>query len=688
MRNRQLQFFHRPSFLAACLLILFGGLPATAFAQSGRPNAGTSVGVGIDLDAMDARVSPTENFYRYANGRWLDAAVIPADQDQYGPGRQDQQGNLNLLHALAEQAADKSAKPDSPAGRVGSFYRSGMNEAQADADGAAPLAPELARIDAVHDLPSLEAEIGHLHRLRVFAGFHVCVSPDPDNSAQEMLELSQGGLGLPERSYYLRTDSDAQTLRAAYLAHTAKMLTLLGETPNQAGTDAQTILTMETRLALASRSLEDLRSVRRNYHRNTLAGLNAMTPGVDWQPYFHALGLIDPGPISVDQPRFFTALGAMMAAVSLADWKTYLRGSLVSAEAARLSASFADENFHFYGTVLSGIPQMPPRWKRVLIMTDAALGDDLGQLYVAHAFPPEAKARALLLAQSLKAAFREDLLHLPWMGDATRRQALAKLDAMTIKIGYPDRWRDYSKLDVTNPSYAVNGMRADEFEFQRDLDKLGKPADRREWNLSAATTDACYNGQMNDLTFPAGILQPPYFRPDADDAVNFGAIGAIMGHEMTHGFDDQGRRFDAQGNFHDWWTEDDGANFEARAQSIVAQYAAYALGPGLPINGRLTEGENIADIGGLKIAYLALEKSLAGKPRPKIDGFTPEQRFFLSFAQSWQRVMRPERERVLLTTDPHAPPRFRVLGPLADMPEFRQAFGGSPAPSDPLTLIW
>lgn len=678
----------RKTALAAGLLVLFGGLGAAVQAQTPVP-AVTAPATGLDLDSLDTRVKPGDDFYRYANGHWLDAAVIPSDQDQYGPGHQDRQGNLNLLHILAEQAADdRNAKPDSPEGRVGSFYRSGMDEAQADAGGAAPLFPELTRIESVHDLPSLETEIGHLHRLLVFAGFNVCVSPDPANSAQEMLELSQGGLGLPACGYYLRSDTEAQTLQAAYVAHTAKMLTLLGESPAQSGAEAQTILAMETRLAQASKAPENLRDVRQNYHRITLPGLNALTPGMDWRPYFQGIGLPDPGAMSVDQPRFFTALGQALATMPLADWKAYLRWNLASAEAPRLSNALVEENFHFYGTVLSGIPQLPPRWKRVLVMTDRALGDDLGQLYVARAFPPEAKARALLMAQTLKATFREDLVRLPWIGDATRRQALAKLDAMTIKIGYPDRWRDYSRLNVTSASYAVNGMRADEFEFQRNLNKIGKPFDRLAWDLTASTTDAYYNRQMNDLTFPAGILQPPYFSLDAEDAVNFGAIGTVMGHEMTHGFDDQGRRFDAQGNLNDWWTAEDSPNFEIRAQGIVAQYEAYELQPGLHVNGKLTLGENIADIGGLKIAYLALEASLSGKPRAELAGFTPEQRFFLSFAQSRQRVTRPEQERFLLATDPHAPSRFRVLGPLADLPEFRQAFGGSSALADSLAAIW
>ena len=642
---------------------------------------------GLNLDAMDTSVRPGDDFYQYANGHWLATTAIPADEDQYGPGSESSQGNLFLLRELAEEAAaDSGSQPDSPEGRIGSFYRAGMDEARIEAEAGAPLAPEVAGIDAVHDLPSLEAELGHLHRLLIFAGCTVDIGPDVRDSTREVVQLSQGGLGLPERGYYGRPD--AQALRAAYMDHVAKMLVLLDEPPDQAQADAQRVLALETRLAVASKTPAELRDVNANSDKMTLTGLNDLTPGVDWHTYFTALGLPDPGVISVGQPQFFTALGQLLRNLPMSAWRAYLRWNLVSAESARLSRPFAEENFHFYGTVLQGILQMPPRWKRVLRMTDDALGEDLGRLYVARAFSPQAKVEATTLARNLTAALQDDLATLPWMGEATRQQASAKLRAMVVKVGYPDHWRDDAALDVTSPSYAVNGMRADQFEFQCSLEKLGRAVDRAEWNTSAATSDACYRPAMNDITLPAGILQPPYFSPDVDDAVNYGAIGAVIGHEMTHGFDDQGRRFDAQGDLRDWWSAQDAQAFDARAQGIVAQYSAYEPLPGAHIDGNLTEGENIADIGGLKIAYLALERSLQGKPRPKIDGFTPEQRFFLSFAQSWQRVTRPERLRVSLTTDPHSPARFRVLGSLADLPEFRAAFSLPPDPSSSPATVW
>ena len=641
----------------------------------------------LDLGAMDTSVKPCDDFYHYANGHWLASAVIPAEYASGGVAVEVSERNLALLHTLVEQAAaDKNVKFSSPAGKVGSFYRSGMDETRVEAEGAAPLGPELARIAQVQNVPGLLREIGRLHRLEVFAGFGLSVSPDLKNSTQEIAQLFQGGTGLPARGYYV--DKDAQDVRNDYIAHVTKMLSLLGGNATQATADAQAVLALETKLAVASKGLSELRDPQANYHQMTLAALDRLTPGVDWGPYFASIGLPNPKGMNIAQPQFFTALGQALTTTPLADWKAYLRWNLIHTEASRLSSPFVTENFRFYSTVLRGVPQMQPRWKRVLRATDGELGEALGQLYVVQAFPPAAKARALSLVQNLKSVLRGDLASLPWMTEETRRQALVKLDAMAIKIGYPDKWRDYSQLDVTSPVYVVNGLRADEFDFQRDLNKIGKPVDRKEWHMSPPTVNAYYSPTTNDINFPAGILQPPFFDPQADDAINYGAIGAVIGHEMTHGFDDKGRQFDAHGNLRDWWTKADAAAFTTRARNIVAQYSAYEPLPGVFINGSLTQGENIADIGGLKIAYLALEKSLRGKPRAKIDGFTPEQRFFIAFAQVWRAKQRPESLKVSLATDPHSPPQYRVIGALADMPEFRQAFGCPPDSKASPTTIW
>lgn len=665
--------------LAVCLGTLL------ALASSALADAPAAVpGHGLDLSALDPNVMPCQDMFHYANGGWLKHASIDPQHGSAGVDREIDDRSEALLHDIVDQAASDTTAPEGSAtGKVGSFYRSGMDTARIEADGLRPLAPELARIDAVHDVVSLEQELAHLDRLAVFPAFNVYAGQDDENSAQQIAQLYQGGLGLPEQGYYLRADKDTAATRAAYVAYITKSFGLLGDTSAQSAQEARTVMALETQLALVSMTPVQQRDPAAVYHKMTLAQLDNTTPTVSWEPFFAALGLPQPGPLNVAQPKFFAVLARMMTTTPLADWKTYLRWSLVNAEAPRLPQVFVDANFQFYSTTLDGIPAQRPRWKRMIDATDAALGDDLGQLYVARAFPPDAKARALSLVQNVKSALRGDLQSLPWMSASTRAQAIVKLNSMAVKIGYPDYWRDYSSLHVDSSSYVVNGLRADEFEFQRNLNKIGKPVDRGEWGMTARTNNAYYNPQMNDINFPAGILQPPYFDPQADDAVNYGEIGATIGHEMTHGFDDQGRQYDGQGNRRNWWTAGDAASFAQRAQGIVAQYSGYSPLPSLHLNGELTQGENIADIGGLKIAYLALEKALGSSPRAKIDGFTPEQRFFIAYGQSWRTLERPEGVRVRLTSDPHSTAQFRVNGPLADMPEFRAAFGCPPPASVP-----
>ena len=638
---------------------------------------------------MDTRVKPTTDFFRYANGAWLDKATIPAEKSNIGVYDEVSERNLAILHSVAEAAArDKTLAPDSPAGKVGAFYRSGMDARRIEAEGVSALRPELAAIDAVHDVPGLEAEIGHLHRLGIGAVFSFYVDSDAKRSDQEIGQLYQGGLGLPERGYYERTDKETAQIRAAYVTHIRRMLMLLGDAPPNVSKEAQTILAIETRLAKLSKTPVEQRDPAANYHKMTLTDLESLTPGLDWQPYFDGLSLPDPDTLNVAQPAFFAGVGQLLFSVPIADWKPYLCWNLINAEAPRLASADADEDFHFNQTVLNGVPQNKPRWKRVLSATDNALGEALGQLYIASAFPPQQKQAAQDLVQNLKDALRIRIGGLGWMGDATKASAIEKLDAMAVKVGYPDSWRDYSALDVSSPSYVVNGMKADEFEFQRNLNKIGRPIDRGEWGMTPPTVNAYYSAGMNDINFPAGILQPPLFDARFDDAVNYGDTGATIGHEMTHGFDDTGRQYDAHGSLHDWWTAADAVAFKTRAQGIVARYSAYSPLPGLHVNGALTQGENIADIGGLKIAYLAFEKALIGKPRVLIDGFTPEQRFFIAYAQSFRAKVRPQRLKVSLASDTHSPDAFRVNGVVADLPEFRQAFSAPPDPNASPTTIW
>lgn len=648
--------------------------PSSAAAQTGR---------GVNLKYMDTSAKPCQDFYQYASGNWLASNPIPADRSTWGAGSELSEKNFEVLRQILEDAAkDKGAPKGSARRKVGDFYRSGMDEARIEAEGAKPLAREFARIEAIKDVGTLQDAIAHLHRLNLSPAFNFFAYQDYKNSTRIISWLYQGGLGLPNRDYYTKEDERSKEIRTQYVAHVAKMFELLGDNPQQAAAQARAVMEMETRLARASMTPVEERDPNATYHRMTLAQLNALVPGLSWNRYFKSLGLTDPGDINVAQPAFYKEVGQMMTSVPVADWKTYLRWQLINAQAPRLSSAFVNEDFHFNGRVVRGTKELRPRWKRILTATDSSLGEALGQLYVERNFSPQAKAKALELVMNLKAALRDRLKVLDWISEATRQQALKKLDAINVKIGYPDKWRDYSALNIDDGSYVLNAMRADEFEFQRNINKIGKPIDRREWSVSTPTVDAYYNPNFNEIVFPAGILQPPFFDPTADDATNYGGVGAIIGHELTHGFDDQGRQFDAEGNLKDWWTAEDQKNYNQRAAIVEAQFNEYVPLEDLHINGKLTLGENIADLGGLKIAYLAFQKSLEGKPRPPvIDGFTPEQRFFLAFAQNWRRNIRPEALRLMLATDPHSPPRFRVLGPVSNMPEFFAAFGCKPGDS-------
>ncbi|MFZ0963795.1 MAG: M13 family metallopeptidase [Terriglobia bacterium] len=632
---------------------------------------------GVNTANLDRSCAPCTDFNQFANGSWMAKNPIPAAYPSWGVANEVTERNRNVLHEILEDAArDTMAVKGCSEQKIGDYYGSCMDTAAIDSAGLKPLQPELDRIDHIANTADLEAEIGHLQSMGVGAFFGVDSTQDFKDSTQVTGEVDQGGLGLPDRDYYTRDDPKSKEQRAEYQKHVAKMFELMGDPVATAAVEAQTVMDLETQLAKASQTEVERRDPKNVYHRMPQAGLKTLAPSFPWEEYFTAVGLAGKGDVNVTAPTFFKEMGQMMAAQPISNWKIYLRWHLINAAASSLSAPFVDEDFHFKGMILTGTKENLPRWKRCVRYTDRALGEALGQVYVKKAFPPEAKTRALAMVKNLEAALADDLKTLPWMSEATRKQALIKLAAINNKIGYPDKWRDYSALDITRGPYVEDVFRAEAFEFHRDLNKVGKPVDRSEWEMSPPTVNAYYNPQLNEIVFPAGILQPPFFDFQADDAVNYGAMGAIIGHEMTHGFDDEGSQFDGQGNMKNWWTPEDQKNFDARGACIANQFDGFFVEDKLHENGKLVEGESIADLGGLAIAYAAYQKSWAGKPRPKdIDGFTPEQRFFIAYAQGWAENMRPEYSRMLTNVDPHPLPRFRVIGPLSNLPAFAKAFG-------------
>ena len=652
----------------------------------------------IDPKNMDTSVKPGDDFFRYANGAWVKRTEIPPEYSRWGAFNELIEHNNDALHVIAEQASTTSVDPKlaPETQKVGDYYAGGMDEKTIEAQRTQPLEEEFKRIDGIKDRADLLAEIAHLHTIGIEAFFGFGAGQDAKDSSRDIAQAVQGGLGMPDRDYYTKQDADMKEKRQKYVAHVTKMLTLLGEPAEKAAEDAKKIMALETKLAEASRTRVQLRDPIKNYNKMGVQQLQDLTPDWNWSDYFKTIDLVAPGDINVRQPEFFKAANDLFKSTSMEDWKAYLRWHLIDATAPHLSKDFVDENFNFNERVLRGTEQIKPRWKRVIMSEDGDIGEALGKLYVAFYFPPEAKARALELVNNLKEALADRIKTLEWMDEPTKQEALKKLAAFTVKIGYPDKWLDYSLLQIDRGPYVLNAMRAAQFEADRDIKKIGKPVDRTDWGMTPPTVNAYYNSNMNEIVFPAGILQPPFFYANADDAVNYGAIGAVIGHEMTHGFDDEGRQFDAKGNLRDWWTPKSAEEFKKRSTAIVQQYNEYQPLPGLHVNGELTQGENIADIGGVKLAYAALQKALDKHPEErnkKIDGFMPEQRFFLSFAAIWRQKSRDEDQKMRLTTDPHSPAQFRVNGPLSDLVEFQKAFNipdGSPMvrAADKRVNIW
>ncbi len=640
---------------------------------------------------MDLTADPGADFYRYANGGWLDANPVPPEYGSWGAFHEVTVRNEELLKTLLETAMVDPA--DDVAHMAGDFYASGMDEAQIEAAGIEPLRPLLDRIDAVASVDDLRQLAVAFHDVGIGLVFGTYVSPDFDDSTRHLLYVSQGGIGLPERDYYLRDDEASVTLKTQYRDHIEAQLVNLGQTAEAAGADADAILAFETALALPSYTNTQLRDPDLTLNRYAVEDLAVAMPGFDLPRYLVDAGAGATSSVSLNNPGFFTAVAGLLEATPVETLRAYSRWNLVRATASSLPAAFADESFRFYGTILGGQQEQKPRWKRVLAMAGSDIGEVIGRLYVAEAFPPAAKERAEVMVDQILATMEQSLRTREWMSDGTRTEALAKLAGFTVKIGYPDEWRDHSGLTIDRGPLVENRLRASAFERHEDLGKLDKPVDPGEWAMPPHMVNAYYHPLRNEIVFPAGILQPPFFHADADDAVNFGGIGAVIGHEITHGFDDKGSRFDAHGAFRNWWGADDRAEFEKRADAVEAQFSAYEVLDGLNVNGKLTLGENIADLGGLTIAYRALMASLPEGEWATIDGLSPAQRFFLSWATVWRRNATDEYTRLLIQTDPHSPGPLRAVGPLANLADFAAAFDLGPhapvmrAPEDQIE-IW
>jgi len=674
--------------LAMLLLVLLAPLATLIARQT------TEKVPALDPVNMDLSVQPCIDFYQYANGAWLKRNPIPPEFSRWGSFQILAEKNTVVLKGILEEAArNKGASQGTNSQKIGDFYSAGMDTATIEALGWKQIEADLNRIATIKNVAGIQEELARFHMAGVGGVFGLFANQDQKNSTQVVAHLGQGGLGLPDRDYYVSDDPKLKQNREDYVTHMTAMFKLLGDEEADAAMAAKTVLAFETRLAKASFTRVERRDPEKNYNKMTQGQLEVMAPAFDWRQFFVAVGLTDPGDVVVGQPPFFKEVSAMLKDVPLKDWKTYLRWRLVNSAANALSSAFVNESFRFNGTILTGTKELQPRWKRISQVINGAMGEALGELYVARAFSPQAKARAKEMVNNLLASMKEHIQTLDWMDETTRAAALKKLSTFNVKIGYPDKWRDYSGLIIDRTSYLVNLRRAAEFNFRYNISKIGKPVDPTEWGMTPPTVNAYYSATRNEIVFPAGILQPPFFNPDADDAVNYGGMGAVIGHEISHGFDDQGSKYDADGNLKMWWTPETRKKFEERTNLVVKQFDNYVAIDSLHVIGKLTLGENIGDFAGLSIAYTALEKTLAGKPKQLIDGFTPQQRFFLAWAQIWRTNSTPEALRLQVRTDSHSPARFRTNGPLSNIPGFYEAFGcaeGSPMvrPQEVRPKIW
>lgn len=630
----------------------------------------------LDPANIDSSVSPAENFFMYANGTWFKKNPIPASETRWGSFNTLEENNYKVLHELLDAAAaNKSAKAGSSDQKVGDFYRSGMDSATIEKAGLTPLTPWLARIDAAKTSEDILAEIAKQHSEGIGSVFAFYVSPDDKNVTQQICQLYQAGLGMPDRDYYFNTDARTVVIRDAYKAYLTKMFGMMGMDEATAIKSSQSVYALETALAKASMTRVEMRDPYKMYNKFNIEGLNKVTPNMDWNKIFTQLRVTGQDSVIVGQPMFMAEVSKQLKATPVDVWKVYLKFHLVNGMAAFLSSNFDNARFDFYGKTVRGQQVQKDRWKRILKVVDGSIGELLGQMYVDKTFKPEAKKRMLDLVNNLQKTYGDRIMRLDWMSDATKQKAMGKLNTFIKKIGYPDKWKDYSKLDIVGNDFVKNVIASSEFQYNYNISRLGKPVDKTEWGMTPPTVNAYYNPAFNEIVFPAGILQYPFFSDAADDAINYGGIGGVIGHEMTHGFDDQGSQYDEEGNLKNWWTPEDSKKFAAKTGMVVTQFNNYTVLDSVHVNGQLTLGENLADLGGLAIAYEAFKKTKQGQGTEKIDGFTPDQRFFLSWAQVWRAATRDEEMFNRIKTDPHSPNLWRCNGPLSNMPEFYAAFG-------------
>ncbi len=662
--------------------LILSALCVSAFAQN----------KGFDLTRMDNSAEACTDFFQYANGTWLKNTEIPAAYSRWGSFNVLAENNRDILKKVVDEAAKMKAKKGSDTQLIGDFYSSCMNEAAIEKAGAKPLNPYFKQIDKIKTKQDLLHQIAMMHNMGIPALFGFYGGSDLKNSSMVIANATQGGLSLPNREYYTKDDAKSVEIREKFVEYMTNMFQLLGDSPAEAAANAKTVMDIQMQLARNSLAPVDLRNPDNRYNKMSLMEAQEISPNISWKTYMMTRVVPSVSEINIGQPKFFKTVHQMLDYTPINDWKTYLRWMLINDAAPNLSKKFETENFNFYSKYLSGTKEQQPRWRKCVQATDGSLGEALGQEFVKRAFKPEAKERMDELISNLFAAMKERINNLEWMSDTTKKEAQVKLSTFKRKVGYPDVLRGYKGLSINGKSYFDNVENSGTFQIKRNLQDIGKPVDRTRWGMTPPTVNAYYSPALNEIVFPAGILQPPFFNFAADDAINYGAIGGVIGHEISHGFDDQGSKFDAEGNLKSWWTDEDRTKFDERANCVVKQFDKYEVQPGLFMNGKLTLGENIGDLGGLAVAYTAFQKSMEGKTRAeKIDGFTPEQRFFLGWAQVWAAKATAEAERSQVLGDSHALPRWRVNGPLSNMPQFAQAFNckeNKPMVKSDLCVIW